>query len=345
MENAVFFDIKEPEKDFIQGILADKFNLKFYDYSLAPGVELDEYTKNASILSVFTSSRLTDEVLSQFHNLKLIACRSVGFSHVDLEYCKAKNIRVVNTPHYGDYTIAEFSFGLLMSLVRKIGEAQNNLKSGILHQEYFGMELFNKTIGIIGLGSIGSKALKIAKGFSMKVLAYDIYKNEDLKKEYEFEYTDLDYLCKNSDIISIYAPATKENYHLINEDRISNMKDGVIIVNTARGELIDSQALYNALLKNKIGGAALDVLECEEALAKTCMSSKNGFCDDMDCMKKTLINHKMLLLLNVVATPHSAYDTREAVSRILEITINNIIAFSTNNTQNEVYQVVKSLCN
>lgn len=337
MENAIFFDIKEHEKPFIQKTLSDKFNLKFYDYSLTSGVELDEHTKNASIISVFTSSLLTKDVLSQFYNLKLIACRSVGFSHIDLEYCKSKNVRVVNTPHYGDYTVAEFSFGLLLSLVRKVSEAQNNLKAGELHKEYYGMELFNKKIGIIGLGGIGSKALKIAKGFSMDVLVYDLFKNEELQKEYGFKYVDIDYLCENSDIISLYAPATKENYHLINEDRISKMKDGIIIVNTARGELIDSQALYNALLKKKIGGAALDVLECEEALSRTCETYKNGFCDDTECMKRTLINHKMLFLPNVIATPHAAYDTREAIARILEMTVNNIIAFGLNNNiENQV---------
>lgn len=337
MQNIIFFDTKESEKSHIENELSDKFYLTFYDYSLLQNVELDENTKNAQIISVFTSSRLTAEVLSKFNNLKLIAARSVGFSHIDIEYCKAKGIKVVNTPHYGDYTVAEFSFGLLLSLVRKIGEAQNNLKIGEVNKEYSGIELFNKKIGIIGLGGIGSKALKIAEGFSMEVLVYDVFKNEKLQKEYNFEYVDVDYLCENSDIISLHAPATKNNYHLINDDRISKMKNGVIIVNTARGELIDSQALYRALLNKKIAGAALDVLECEEGMAKSCNYFADSFCEDTECMKKTLTNHKLLNLPNVLATPHTAYDTKEAEKRIIEMTLKNIVAFYNNtDIENEV---------
>lgn len=337
MENVIFFNLKEYEKSFIENKLSDKFGLTFYEHSLLPDTILDEYAKNAQIISVFTSSRLTAQVLSQFPKLKLIAARSVGFSHIDIEYCRSKNIQVVNTPHYGDYTVAEFSFGLLLSLIRKISEAQANLKAGEVSKEYFGVELFNKKIGIIGLGGIGSKALKIAKGFSMEILAYDVFKNADLQKEYGFEYVDIDYLCENSDIISLHAPATKDNYHLINNDRIAKMKDGVIIVNTARGELIDTKALYDALITNKIAGAALDVLECEEGMAKSCNYFEDSFCEDTDCMKKTLINHRLLYLPNVIATPHAAYDTKEAVSRILEITTNNILEFNNGNIENGVY--------
>lgn len=338
MQTIIFFDTKEHEKSLIENALKDKFNLIFNDYSLLPGVELDEQTKNVEIISVFTSSRLSSEVLSQFNNLKLIAARSVGFSHIDIDYCKSKNIKVVNTPHYGDYTVAEYSFALLLSLVRKINEAQTNLKAGEVNKEYFGVELFNKKIGIIGLGGIGSKALKIAKGFSMDVMIYDVFKNEELQKEYGFKYVDVDYLCENSDIISLHAPATKENYHLINEERISKMKDGVIILNTARGELIDTQALYNALSTKKIAGAGLDVLECEEGMAKSCNYLGDNLCEDVECMKKTLTNHRLLYLPNVIATPHSAYDTIEAVNRIIEMTTKNIISFCDNNTvTNNVY--------
>lgn len=336
MKNALFFDVKESEKASLE-LLSDKLNLRFESYPLLPGTDVTEDMKNASIISVFTPSRLTADILSKFKNLELVATRSVGFSHIDTEYCEKNNIKVVNTPHYGDYTVAEFSFALLLNLVRKVGQAHSNLKAGDASNDYPGMELFNKTIGIIGLGGIGSKAAKIANGFSMKILACDIYENEQLKNDFGVEYVDIDSLCKNADIISLHAPATKENYHLISAERIKSMKEGVVIVNTARGELIDTQALYEALLCGKVKGAALDVLECEEAMSQACPYSHFKECDEMNCMKRTLINHKMLLLPNVIATSHIAYDTVDAVNRILEMTIQNISDFSDGKTlKNEV---------
>lgn len=327
METITFFDVKDSEKSFLLDAFCKDFVVDLHPDALLSTSQLSDETKSSQIISVFTSSRLSADVLSQFPNLKMIAARSVGYSHIDLDYCDKKGIVVANTPHYGDYTIAEFSFGLLLSLVRKISEAQIDLKNGKTNQKYNGVELFNKTIGIIGLGAIGAKALKIAKGFSMNVLAFDVYKNEKLMQEFDFEYVDLDYLCQNSDIISLYAPATKENYHMIDADRIKKMKNGVIIVNTARGELIDTQALYSALLDKKVSAAALDVLECEEALSNQCKYFKDSFCVDSTCMKKTLINHKLLSMQNVIVTPHAAYDTKEAVQRILESTVKNITEF------------------
>lgn len=326
MRDAIFFDVKEAEKSSLKA-LSDKYNLRFESYSLLPDTEINDSMKEATVLSVFTSSRLTAGVLSKFKNLKLVSTRSVGFSHIDIEYCKEHNIKVVNTPHYGDYTVAEFSFALLLNLVRKVSQANLNLRAGDASNDYPGMELFNKTIGIIGLGGIGSKAVKIAHGFSMKILGYDIYENEQLKNEFCVEYVDVDYLCKNSDIISLHAPAKKENYHLIDEKRIESMKDGVVILNTARGELIDTQALYEALLNGKVKGAALDVLECEEAMSDACPYSHYGDCEDINCLRKTLINHKMLQLPNVIVTSHIAYDTNEAVKRILDMTVDNISDF------------------
>lgn len=331
MKDIIFFDVKDDEKSYL-GKLSDKFSLRFEANPILPETQIDEQIKNASIISVFTPSRLTAKVLSQFSNLELISTRSVGFSHIDLEYCKEQNIKVVNTPHYGDYTVAEFSFALLLDLVRNVCKAQLNLKSGDASNNYPGMELFNKTIGIIGLGGIGSKAVKIANGFSMNILGHDIYENEKLKKDFGVRYVDIDYLCKNSDIISLHAPATNENYHLIDSKRIASMKDGVIIVNTARGELIDTQALYEALLSGKVKGAALDVLECEEAIGANCPYFANHDCADSDCLRKTLINHKLLLLPNVIATAHIAYDTKDAVGRILTMTVDNITDFQQGKT-------------
>lgn len=330
MKSIVFFDIKEYEKEYFKNKFKNKFNLIFDENALLKGTKIPAEAINSEILSVFTSSRLTKEVLEQFKNLKLIATRSVGFSHIDIDYCKAKDIKVVNTPHYGDYTVAEYSFGLLLNIIRKICKANHDLKEDNLNSTYTGMELFGKTIGIIGTGGIGSKAVKIANGFSMEILAYDIYPNKELEEKYGAKYVELENLIKNSDIIALYSALTKDNYHMLNSEMFNKMKDGVVIINASRGEVIDTGALYSSLKAGKVKAAALDVLECEENLLDECGDIDSTECPDLNCLKRTLLNHKLLTLPNVIVTPHIAYDTQAAINRILEITGNNIVAYSDN---------------
>ena len=196
MHTIIFYDTKQYERDFFEQELFDKFNIEFKDFELLPETELSYVEGNAEIISVFTASRLTKETLEKFSNLKLILTRSVGYSHIDIDYCNSKNIIVANTPHYGDYTVAEFSFGILLNLIRRICYGVSELKQGDMYPETFGMELYDKTIGVIGTGSIGTKTIKIAKGFSMKVMCYDILKNTDIENEFNVKYVDLETLCK-----------------------------------------------------------------------------------------------------------------------------------------------------
>lgn len=320
MQTIIFYDSKQYEQDFFAKELFAKFNLEFKGYELLPETKLSYIEENAEIISVFTGSRLTSKVLFKFNNLKLILTRSVGFSHIDMDYCKENHIIVANTPHYGDYTVAEFAFGLLLNLVRNISYAENQLKIGDMYPETFGMELMGKTLGVVGTGAIGEKVVKIAKGFSMNVICYDLKYNIDLEKKYDVKYSDLDTLCKLSDVISLHAPLTSNTYHMIDTEKISLMKENAVIVNTARGELIDTEALYNALLDRKIRGAALDVLEFEDTIS----SKRPGENLNLKNLRTSLINTKLLNLPNIVATPHVAYDTKEAVNRILEMTLCNI---------------------
>lgn len=323
MQTIIFYETKEYEQYFFENELYDKYNLKFEDYELNPETEVSFQESNAEIISVFTGSRLTKETLEKFSNLKLILTRSVGYSHIDIEYCKLNNIIVANTPHYGDYTVAEFSFGILLNLARRICYGINELKQGDMYPVTFGMELYGKTIGIIGTGSIGSKSVKIAKGFSMNVLCYDINEDLELEEEFGIKYVDIDTICKLSDVIMLHAPLTTTSYHLIDKNRISLMKDSAVIVNTARGELIDTEALYEALIDKKIKGAALDVLEFEETIS----NKRPGGNLNLKNLRISLINNKLLNLDNVIVTPHIGYDTKEAVNRILDMTIQNLTEY------------------
>lgn len=321
----VFFDIQPIEKNFFDKNKLENTDYIYYKTPLNTNFTDFEAIKDAEIISVFTSSRATENILKNFNNLKMIATRSVGISHIAQEYCKRNNIQIKNTPHYGDYTVAEFTMGLLLDVVRKITNSYNDLKDGIIDQTNIrGYELEGKTLGIIGMGAIGQKLAKIANGFGMKIIAYDVVIDKEISNIYHFEYVMLDELCKKSDFISINCPATSENFHLIDKSKINLMKKNVFIVNTSRGELINTNDLYEALKNNKIQGAAIDVLECEDTFQNPLKCINKIDCVDINCLRNTLINHRLINLKNVIITPHNAYNTYEAIEKILKITLENI---------------------
>ncbi len=327
MKKVIYFDVEDYEREFLHKENDGKYDYRLIDSPLNNLEKLGDDIKDAQVISVFTTSRVTKEVLEQFTNLNLIALRSVGYNHVDIDYCKEKGIVVENTPNYGNKSVAEFAFGLLLDVSRKITRAANEYKEMDIYPECLvGEELDGKTMGIVGLGAIGSEFARLAHGFGMKILGYDLLKNEKLIESYKTEYVDFERLLTESDFISLHAPATKENYHLFDESAFSKMKKTAILINTARGELIDTQALYNALNKNIIQGAGLDVLESEETI-----SDPDYLVDitrlNEGALRQTVLNTRLLQLDNVIITPHVAYNTKEAIGRILKTTINNINSF------------------
>lgn len=336
----VFFDIKDFEEDYLRTNQPE--NCEFIMINGAIQKVIDQYidqVRDADIISIFTTSRTPAEILDKFSNLKMVAARSTGFNHIDLNYCKQNNITVVNVPRYGDCTVAEFAFGLLLDIMRKITMAYDNLKNGVINiQGYVGNDLNQKTIGIIGTGAIGSHAVKIADGFCMKILAFDPYPKKELEEKYNLQYVDLDTLYKESNIISIHAPSTKENFHMVDEEAFSKMKKGVIIVNTARGEIMDTQALYRAIKNGIVAGAGLDVLECEDIINREDEYLMNVDCIDLGCLTRTLLNHKLLEMPNVIVTPHVAFDSIEAIYRILQTTITNIKGYLAGDIPNRINQ-------
>ncbi len=334
----VFFDIKDYEEDILKRNQPEECEFILIKDTFQNGFDANyEKIKDAEILSVFTSSKVPGELLKNLPELKLITTRSTGYNNVDLEYCKMAGISVVNVPKYGDCTVAEFAFALLLNVVRKVSLAYEELKAGRINlQGSIGMDLFDKTIGIIGTGAIGCHTAKIAHGFGMKILSYDPFPKEDIKEKYSVEYVELEYLLENSDIISVHAPSTKENFHMINDEAFSKMKDGVILINTARGEIVNTGALYRALKSGKAAGAGLDVLECEDVLVNEELYLTKIDCVQRECLEKTLINHRMLEMPNVIITPHIAFDTQEAITRILNTTIGNIRKYLNHSIQNKV---------
>lgn len=334
----VFTDVKDFEEKYLFENQPENCEFIMYQGCLSEknGVNIDEI-KDIEILSVFSTSRITAGVLNKLPNLKIIAARSTGYSHIDMDYCKEHNIAVVNTPRYGECTVAEFAFALLLNVIRKIDIAYRDLQNGIINvRSYMGNDLYGKTLGIIGTGAIGCHACQIAAGFGMKILAYDPFPKEEMKKLSCLNYVDIDELYRESDVISIHAPSTKENHHMISDDAFNKMKKGVIIINTARGEIVDTEALYRAIKNEIVAGAGLDVLECEDVLMQEDKYLMKADCIDEKCLISTLINHKLVELPNVIVTPHVAYDTIEAIHRILKITVDNIKGYLAGNIQNRV---------
>lgn len=335
----VFFDVDKITKDYLEKQQICDGNVVMLSESMENiSQEQFEKVKDAEIISVFvhTALKMTKETLDKYTNLKLIATRSTGFDHIDLNYCKNRGIEVVNVPKYGEATVAEFTFGVLLALARHIIQARTDMKNNFVRMnEYIGFDLYGHTLGIIGTGAIGRHVAKLARGFGMDVLAYDIYPNEEFQRIYNIHYVGLDELYAKSDIITLHAPATKENYHLLNDEAFKKMKDGVIIANTARGSLVDPEALYRALVSGKVKGAALDVLENEDFIIHDDMILKSQDIP-MDYAMNTIINARLLQMKNVLITPHIGFNSIDAVHRILHTTLENINHFCAGNVQNSV---------
>lgn len=280
-------------------------------------------------ISIFVNSSLGAVEMDRFPKLKYVATRSTGFDHIDLAEAAKRGIVVSNVPSYGVNTVAEFSFALLLSLSRRIPEAKEHVaREGSFSQAGLeGFDLAGKTIGIVGMGHIGVYSARIAKGFGMNVLVFDVHPDPALAAEIGFTYAELDTLLSRSDIITLHVPYNTYTHHLMNTERFAKVKRGAYLINTARGAVVDTTALVAALKNGTLLGAGLDVLEDESDMQD---ESKilAGNCRDAEEIATVLENHYLMQHPRVIVTPHIAFDTKEAVQRILETTIENLKAFA-----------------
>lgn len=320
----LMFDFRDTEKEFFDNNKLVDFDLSFIGEPLNADYKLTEEQKlETDIISVFRSSNLTDKVLKQFKNLRIIATRSYGYGHIDLDYCIEHNIAVLNVEQYGEEAVAQYAIALIIVLVRNMLPAILDMKNHkINYKHYEGKKLNNLTLGIIGCGQIGSAVAKIANYFGMKVLIHSYMQNPELDSFCDF--VSLDELLSESDVISLHLLYTGDNYHLIGKEEFEKMKDGVVFINTARGELLDIKALYDNLVKGKVKAAALDVLECE--FLSTHPGELSNVIKDSEshCVETALVTQKLFNMDNVIITPHIAYNTHESVNYLLTKTFNNI---------------------
>ncbi len=323
------------EEEIVTKALAP-YEIVFWKTPLTDSIP--EEIKQAEVLSIFVDSKITSEMIDSMQNLRSIALRSTGYDHIDIKYAESKGITVSYVPHYGSQTVAEHAFALLLTLSRQVYQMYELLRrEGNLDVVAFeGFDLAGKTIGVIGTGAIGKRVCEIANGFRMQIRAYDLFTSSDLVTTCGVQYCSLEEVLANSDVITLHTPATKDNYHLLNEESLAKTKAGAIIINTARGTLIDTVALVRALKSGHLGGVALDVYEGEEYL-KDEMCLIDGSHEET-IWKAFSAEHELLDLPNVIMTPHMAFNTREAKREITDTTCENILASFTSNPINLVRQ-------
>lgn len=284
--------------------------------------------KSFEAVCTFVGSEVSKGVIEALPNLKLIATRSTGYDHIDLEAAKAKGVQVANVPTYGENTVAEFAFALLLTLSRKIYQGYDRLREeGVYSFDgLMGFDLKGRTMGVVGTGNIGKHMIRMARGFEMRVIAYDAFPKAGLDKELGFEYkATLEELLSEADVVSLHVPYLPATHHIINKDNIGKFKKGAILINTARGALVETDALVRALKEGKLGGAGLDVLEEEGVMKDELGYLMSG--DDKSDLKVVLENHELIDMDNVIVEPHNAFNTREARTRILDTTVENIESF------------------
>jgi 2 Lactate dehydrogenase and related dehydrogenases len=327
------FETKEWERRYLTEVAKD-VELKFSEERLNKDT-VHKY-KDAEVVIVFVDSRVDREVIDQLSKLRLVITRSTGYDHIDVKHAMEKGIVVCNVPDYASITVAEYTIALMLALSRRLKETVQRTSRGIFSREGLsGFDLSGKTLGVIGTGRIGKYVIKLAYAFDMRIFAYDFVEDESLVRNYHVEYVKLERLLKESDVITIHVPYTPQTHHLINASNIDLLKPTAMLINTARGPVVETKALVKALKEGKLlGGVALDVFEGEEALIEDAYLDRS-FSSDM--LQNSLLVSYLAKQESVIITPHNAYNTRDALFRMLSTVVENLRAFLEGKPKNVVY--------
>jgi D-lactate dehydrogenase len=334
-----FVETEEAEQEFFSAGLPEH-DLRFVD-------SLDEVAEDAEALSALFYAHITATFLESHPNLRFIAGRSSGYDHIDLAACRHHHVQVAMAPNYGDNTVAEHTFALILALSRRLRESMEAKQSArFTYESVRGFELKNKTLGVIGSGRVGLHVIRIAKAFGMRAVAYDFKPQFLMGEILGFEYMSLDELYAHSDIITLHIPLLPNTFHLLNSEAFGKCKRGVTIINTARGALIDTDALVEMLDNGTVRGVGLDVLEEERVLQKETMNiigdqivsrlqsgapaqkARGSNPERIREIQGLMCNTELIARPNVVFTPHVAFNSVEALERINAATLQNIKAYT-----------------
>ena len=310
------YSTKSYDRKYIELINAKyNFDLEFFDFMLNESTA--RLAEHCEVVCIFVNDNGSRKVLEKLARLgvKIVALRCAGFNNVDLKAAQELGIQVVRVPAYSPEAVAEHTIGLMMTLNRRIHRAyQRTREANFSLEGLIGFNMHGRTVGVIGTGKIGIAVMRILKGFGMNILAYDPFKNP-VVEELGGQYVELDELYAKSHVITLHCPATPENYHLLNREAFAKMKDGVMIVNTSRGSLIDTQAAIDALKQRKIGALGMDVYENERDLF---FEDKSNEVIQDDIFRRLSSCH------NVLLTGHQAFLTEEALTNIADVTLSNV---------------------
>jgi D-lactate dehydrogenase len=338
MKRIVFVETEASEQEWLTGAMTE------HQLSFAP--DLDNVAGDAQILSVFLNSTINGELLDRHSSIELITTRSTTTEHIDVAECGRRGVTVSNVTTYGEHTVAEHTFALMLGLSRKLREAMGvSRETAFSYEQLRGSDLRGKTLGVVGAGHIGQHVIRMAKAFGLEPVVYDIETNTDLARDLGFSYVGFEELLASADIITLHAPLTAETYHLFDRQAFAKCRPGVLIINTARGRLIETVALVEALDSGIVGGAGLDVLEDERVMRRATnrvigdqiierlhsdFAPRELRAHDNSRIKELhdlMLHHNLLERSNVLFTPHIAFNSMEAVERILVATVENIRAF------------------
>ncbi len=331
-----FFEVSAWEKEKLKRASSENLkNLKLLQSEEPLKMPVLSAWASCDVLSVFIYSRITDEVLPHFPQLRLIATRSTGYDHIDVAACARRGITVCNVPTYGENTVAEHTFALIFSLSRNVHKAYVRTVSGKFNFDGLcGFDLRGKTLGVIGTGNIGLHVIKITKGIGMRVLAYDVVQKSFLSEVLSYDYAPFEQVLSESDIVTLHVPYNESTHHLVNKENIVKIKKGALLINTSRGGLVDTEALLFALEKGILSGAGLDVLEGEDLIREEQEILSKTFSEKK--LKTLVQNHVLMKRDDVVITPHIGFYSEEALQRILNVTMDNIKSFLDGKPKNVV---------
>jgi D-lactate dehydrogenase len=331
---------------FVQTDPADQsfFEEQLQEHGLEFVRSLEAVDPEADAVSVFIHAKVDRAFLEAHPAVRVILSRSMTLDHIDLAECERRGIAVRNVPTYGDHIVAEHTFALLLAVTRRLREVLANKQSRFSYEKFRVIELRSKTIGLIGIGRIGQQVVPIARAFGMEVIVHDPRLSRPLAEALGVRRVTFDELLAGADFISLHATLTADDYHLLNRETLAKCRRGVIIINTARGALIDTAALAEALESGQVGGVGLDVLEDERVLRRPAEQIVSQEIVDrlradlgpqeprdphrIEQLTELMQSHALLQRPNVVFTPHIGFNSAEAMGRINRATVENIRAFA-----------------
>lgn len=321
----VFFETMPGEEEYFRGSVAIPRDSELVFLTDPLTSDTVGSAAGADVVSVFVKSMVDRAVIDSLTGVRLIVTRSTGYDHIDWQYAKSKAVPTAYVPSYGAHTVAEFAFGLMLTLTRKLYQACHQLREGMdfTQRSLQGFDLNGKTLGVLGTGRIGKNVITIAKGFGMDVLAYDAYPDTPFAESAKFPYVPLEQVLAKSDIVTIHVPFTPETKHLMGAAQFGMMKKGALLINTARGDIVDTTALIAALNDGTLAGAGLDVLEGERALVSELELLAGTSTHPVD-FRQLASDHLLIDMPNVIVTPHVAFNTVEAMHEIMRVVADTI---------------------